>query len=37
MQNWRIERQIFVNGNRQVKFAPNLLATVAVFSIRSGT
>src|SRR4051812_24825484 len=24
-QNWRIERQIFVNGNRQVKSAPNLL------------
>jgi len=36
-QKWRIERQIFVNGNRQVKFAPNLLATVAVFSIRSGS
>jgi homoserine O-acetyltransferase len=36
-QNWRIERQIFVNGNRKVTFAPNLLATVAVFSIQNGS
>jgi len=35
-QNWRIERQIFVSGNRQVTFAPNVLATVAVFSIQNG-
>jgi len=37
VQNWRIERQIFVTRNRQVQFAPNLLATVAVFFICSGT
>ncbi|MFL6450285.1 MAG: homoserine O-acetyltransferase [Bryobacteraceae bacterium] len=35
-QNWRIERQIFVNRHRKINFAPNLLATVAVFSIQSG-
>ncbi len=36
-QHWRIERQIFVSGNRKVKVAPNLLATVAVFSIQNGS
>lgn len=33
-QNWIIERQIFVRGNRQARVAPNLFAEVAVFSIR---
>jgi homoserine O-acetyltransferase/O-succinyltransferase len=33
-QNWTIERQIFVRGNRQARIAPNLFAEVAVFSIR---
>jgi homoserine O-acetyltransferase len=33
-QNWRIERRIFLHGNRELKFLPNLRAEVAVFSIR---
>ena len=33
-QNWTIERQIFVRGNREARIAANLLAEVAVFSIR---
>jgi homoserine O-acetyltransferase len=33
-QNWIVERQIFVRGNRTVPVLPNLLAEVAVFSIR---
>ncbi len=36
-QKWQIERQIFVSGSRKVNFAPNLLATVAVFSIQNGS
>src|SRR5437763_10942097 len=36
-QTWHIERQIFVSGNRKVNLAPNLLATVAVFSIQNGS
>ena len=35
-QQWIIERQMFVRGNRESKFAPNLLAEVAVFSLRAG-
>jgi methionine biosynthesis protein MetW len=35
-QNWIIERQMFVRGNRKANFAPNLLAEVAVFSLRAG-
>ena len=34
-QNWIIERQMFVRGNRKAKFAPNLLAEIAVFSVRA--
>lgn len=34
-QNWTIERQIFVRGNRKASVFPNLLADVAVFSIRA--
>ncbi len=34
-QNWTIERQIFVGGDRKVNLFPNLLAQVAVFSIRA--
>jgi homoserine O-acetyltransferase/O-succinyltransferase len=34
-QNWIIERQMFVRGNRKAKFAPNLLAEIAVFSLRA--
>ncbi len=33
-QNWVIERQMFVRGNREARLLPNLLAEVAVFSIR---
>lgn len=33
-QNWVIESQIFVQGNRTVRVMANLLAEVAVFSIR---
>jgi homoserine O-acetyltransferase len=36
-QNWIIERQIFLHGDRQVHRVPNLLAEVAVFSIRTGS
>jgi homoserine O-acetyltransferase len=35
-QNWIIERQMFVRGNRKAKRAPNLLAEIAVFSVRAG-
>ena len=34
-QHWVIERQKFVRGDRKVHWIPNLLAEVAVFSIRS--
>ena len=34
-QNWNIERQIFVRRNRKANIFPNLLADVAVFSIRA--
>ncbi len=36
-QKWVIERQIFVRGNREARLFPNLLAEVAVFSLRAGT
>ncbi|MBV9938214.1 MAG: methionine biosynthesis protein MetW, partial [Acidobacteriaceae bacterium] len=35
-EGWVIEREIFVRGNRQIKSFANLLAEVAVFSIRAG-
>ena len=34
-QGWIIERQIFLKGNKQIRRAANLLAEVAVFSIRA--
>ena len=34
-QHWTIERQIFVSGDRKVHLFANLLAEVAVFSIRA--
>jgi homoserine O-acetyltransferase len=34
-QNWIVERQMFVKGNRESRFLPNLLAELAVFSIRA--
>ncbi|MBV9497856.1 MAG: homoserine O-acetyltransferase [Acidobacteriaceae bacterium] len=33
-QNWVIERQIFLRGDRQVRRWPNVFSEVAVFSIR---
>jgi homoserine O-acetyltransferase/O-succinyltransferase len=35
-EGWVIEREIFVRGNRPIKRFANLLAEVAVFSIRAG-
>ncbi len=35
-QNWIIERRMFVRGNRKADFVPNLLAELAVFSLRAG-
>jgi homoserine O-acetyltransferase len=35
-QNWMIERQVFLRGSRMIRRLPNLLAEVAVFSIRAG-
>ena len=34
-QGWIIEQQIFLNGNKRIHRAANLLAQVAVFSIRA--
>jgi len=34
-EGWTVERQIFVRGNKTMRFLPNLFAEVAVFSIRS--
>ncbi len=36
-QGWIIERQIFLSGDRQVKGFANLLAEVAVFSLRGAS
>ena len=33
-QNWRIERQFFLSGDENLRLWPNLMAKVAVFSIR---
>jgi homoserine O-acetyltransferase len=35
-QNWIIERQIFLRGDRMIRKAANLLTETAVFSIRPG-
>jgi hypothetical protein len=34
-QQWIIERQIFLRGDHELHFLPNLLAEVAVFSIQA--
>ena len=34
-QDWVIERQIFLQGDREVRLLPNLMAETAVFSIRA--
>lgn len=33
-ESWVVERRIFLAGNREVTFSPNLLAEVAVFLVR---
>src|SRR3954447_1040919 len=33
-EGWTIERQLFLNGNRQISLFPNLMAETAVFQIR---
>ena len=33
-QQWSIERKVFLRKNREVRWLPNLIAEVAVFSIR---
>jgi methionine biosynthesis protein MetW len=35
LQNWTIEKRIFLQGARQIAFLPNLLAEVAVFLVKS--
>ncbi len=32
-ERWRVERRIFLSGNRQVRIFPNLMAEVAVFLV----
>jgi len=34
-QGWKVERRIFLSGQRRVSMLPNLLAEVAVFLVRS--
>ena len=34
-QGWKVERRIFLRGQRKVSMLPNLLAEVAVFLVRS--
>ena len=35
-QGWRVERRIFVAGERQVTWLPNLMAEIAVFQVSAG-
>jgi len=35
-QGWKIERRIFVAGERQVTWLPNLMAETAVFEVSAG-
>jgi methionine biosynthesis protein MetW len=32
-QNWKVERRIFLSGNRELRLMPNLMAEVAVFLV----
>jgi len=34
-QGWKVERRIFLSGQREVSMLPNLMAEVAVFLVRS--
>jgi methionine biosynthesis protein MetW len=36
-QGWRVERRIFVAGERQVTWLPNLMAEIAVFQVSAGS
>ena len=36
-QGWKVERRIFVAGERQVTWLPNLMAEIAVFEVSAGT
>ena len=36
-EGWRVERRIFVSGQRQVTHFPNLLAEIAVFLVGTGS
>jgi methionine biosynthesis protein MetW len=36
-QHWRVERRIFLHGQRQVKMFPNLLAEIAVFLVAASS
>ena len=33
-QGWKVERRIFLAGERQVTWLPNLMAEIAVFEVR---
>ena len=35
-QGWKVERRIFVAGERQVTWLPNLMAEIAVFQVSAG-
>jgi len=35
-QGWKVERRIFVAGERQVTWLPNLMAEIAVFEVSAG-
>ncbi len=34
-EKWKVERRIFLSGNRTIRYVPNLMAEIAVFMIRS--
>jgi methionine biosynthesis protein MetW len=36
-EHWRVERRIFLHGQRQVKMLPNLLAEIAVFLVAASS
>lgn len=36
-EHWRVERRIFLHGQRQVKMFPNLLAEIAVFLVTASS
>jgi methionine biosynthesis protein MetW len=36
-EHWRVERRIFLHGQRQVKMLPNLLAEIAVFLVSASS